>query len=303
MTRDAYVLHDKKLVVFWTPKAACTSLVRYIVSDVRGIEDWKSEVIEHNRRASLKGWVKSVLFSLGLRKKLGFYTDQRAWLNVNGYRFDGTKAADLAREGYRSIALIREPYDRLVSAYWSKFVVRTANGDAIRQQSDMERFAWRFYSDWRQRVHGEADPTNFTGLTFREFVTHVCDCIDDPGLPETHLDFHWNTQIPRSFHEQDFRYDDLFELRQSKAFFARLSELCGTPMSKRKANASLSGRAPSEERSLVDHNSLDLVELKDYTALQFEDAQLRERVQKSFAGDYRYYDTTQAESAEAKAGQ
>ena len=38
MTRQAYLLPKHGLVVFWTPKAACTSIVHALCDEVIGLE-------------------------------------------------------------------------------------------------------------------------------------------------------------------------------------------------------------------------------------------------------------------------
>lgn len=263
MTRQAYILEDHALVVFWTPKAACTTVAHEIASSI-----------------------------LGKRKQDKPSTGQgdRAWLKENGFWRSGMAAkAACETRGFRSIGLIRDPYDRLISAYLNKFV-RRPRGD-IRSVTDLEPFARSFYLNAflpsvPASVGGDGA---FRGLSFREFVLTVCRKIEERGLEEPMLDHHWNTQIPFSFLEQAFKYDELFGLPSADAFFERLGELTGSAMKNSKHNRTK--YVEQNDRPLQDMLSIHLIGMQNIDSNSFGDAGLRDTVRRAFDVDYHYLNT------------
>jgi hypothetical protein len=172
MTRQAYVHHASKTLVFWTYKAACTSLVHALAHD---------------------------LFEMPMDD-----VDPRIKLDPMLVAYPA--AVELALNGYRTIGLIRDPWERLVSAYLHIFVNR--DGVPIRTGDDLEA------SGRRGHAAMSGDAQEFRGLTFRTFVEHCLTRIEQRD-PEPKLDHHWNTQIPFFFLGRQFRYDHLFPLART----------------------------------------------------------------------------------------
>ncbi|MDJ0629519.1 MAG: sulfotransferase family 2 domain-containing protein [Rhodobacter sp.] len=286
MTRDAYVLDEHGLVVFWARKAACTSIVEAILFDILGQD-------------------KDAFGAGGLRK--------RPWLNEHGFHYSGKKAARIAKsKGYRSIAMIREPYERLISIFLNAYVLH--GGRPVRQFADVAWFAQNFYC----QITGENPHRRrfaYRGLSFFEFVTAVCDRLDrhwshdlrervvvartcgrrmamlPPWPPEPWLNPHWNTQIPARFRDGGFRYDLLYTTDRSDAFFRRLSDLTGCEISAKRLNASRYARPAEAEpvRDLVRENPLSYAEdPMSVNKASYESAELRARVRRSFSVDYHY---------------
>ncbi|WP_374623544.1 sulfotransferase family 2 domain-containing protein [Devosia sp.] len=247
MTRQGYALHASRTVVFWTYKAANTSIVHALAYDVLKLP--------RDRR------------------------DPR--LMIEPLLVGWPVALDLIADGYRSIGLIREPYDRLVSAFLHIFVARAGRG--IRQLKDLEASGRRGLQQMR------GDVGQFEGITFREFVAHcVAEVRARQGEPN--LDDHWNTQIPFALYERGFRYDHLFPLTRSGAFFEALSGLVGTRVRERRIN--VHRRSWGFRHNLVDVTSTRYCGWKAlHHTRNFEDPELRAAVEAAYEPDYAYYRT------------
>lgn len=254
MTRRAHIFPDERTVVFWSPKVACTSILTYALAYARRIGRQQPRVL---------------------------LSDPRRWLAREGLLRMGDAAADLCRdEGYRAICLLREPYDRLISAYIDKFV---RHGPRPKLEfASLEVFAAEFY-----RTHiGDPETEPYHGLSFRRFVEIVCDTIDACDSGEANLDPHWNTQVPRSFAECGFRYDRVYSLADAAAFFDELNRLSGGLDEVVHANRTDYGSSPGT--SLVDVPSIELCHIQRFDKSRFMDKALAARVATSFASDYEH---------------
>jgi hypothetical protein len=274
MTRQAYRLEAQKVMVFWSPKVACTSIANAIGQSVFGVDP-----------TSLKGSGRGM----------------RGWLGDTGVQMPGEEAAQLCRDGgYTSIALLRDPYDRLVSAYLNKFAKYHAT--VIDHPSKMESFARSFYETEilpRQQEAGMVtDP--YPGLTFRDFVTAVCARIETRGKAEPVLDHHWNTQVPYSFLRMNFSYDHVYTLEQTDAFFARLSALTGIAIENRRVNASR--RHGIYDDDLVDASSLEVGATGVVAKEQFRSKVLAKRVRQAFKIDYNHMKLAQSQQGMSETG-
>ena len=260
MTRQAYSLDAQKVMVFWSPKVACTSIANAIGQAVFGIDP-----------ASLRGSGRGM----------------RGWLGEKGVLMTSDAAVARCRDGgYASIALLRDPYDRLISAYLNKFAKYHAT--VIDDPSKMESFARSFYETDilpAQRAAGLALHP-YPGLTFREFVTAVCARIETRGKAEPELDHHWNTQVPFSFRRLHFAYDQVFALDQADAFFARLGALTGTEIENQRVNTSR--RHGIYDDDLVDASSLEVGATGVVSKLQFRNKGIAKRVRLAFKVDYNH---------------
>jgi len=94
--RRAFVSHEHRLILYWSPKCGCTSLADWMV--------------------------------FGLLQREGVPRSRtRHWLGENGYF---AKARDLLGEtkGYHSVAFTRDPFDRIVSAFGEQIHREVSNG-------------------------------------------------------------------------------------------------------------------------------------------------------------------------------
>ena len=254
-------------MVFWSPKVACTSIANAIGQSVFGVD-----------AASLKGSGRGM----------------RGWLGDTGVQMPGDAAAQLCQDaGYVSIALLRDPYDRLVSAYLNKFAKYHAT--VIDDPAKMESFARSFYETDILPLHQAAGVATapFPGLTFRSFVSAVCARIETRGKAEPDLDHHWNTQVPFSFRRLQFSYDHRFTLDRTDAFFARLSDLTGISIENRRLNTSRRHGIYADD--LVDASSLEVGATGVVAKEQFANKVLAKRVRLAFAVDYNHLKLAQTE--------
>lgn len=257
MTRQAYILPNHNLTVFWTPKAACTTIVHKICLEILKVN--RDELV--NETGGMRGW-----------------------LIGNGYWYEGNQAAKITIErNYTSIALIREPYDRLVSSFTNKFI-KNASGP-ITSFQELEIFAQEFYCEIKGHKLNESK-FPYTGLTFREFATAVTTKIESRRGKEPNLDSHWNTQIPFSFIDNDFNYNHIYNLESSSAFFSKLSELVNQPLTNEKLNATKYSEPTNE--LLVDVRSIDIAKENNIAKPQFQDSELRDCIFKAFDVDITY---------------
>ncbi|MDM7969437.1 MAG: sulfotransferase family 2 domain-containing protein [Paracoccaceae bacterium] len=257
MTRQAYILPDHKLTIFWTPKAACTTIVHKICLEI--LEISREELI--NEPGGMRGWLIN-----------------------NGYWHEGNKAASFTLENnYQSIALIRDPYDRLISAYINKYV-RNSSGP-IGSFLELEVFAKNFYSEVLKLGKSNGNLV-YEGITFAEFSIAVFEAIENRSLAEPKLDSHWNTQIPFSFQNNNFEYDYLFELSNAAGFFSKLAEITRKDLKNEQLNATK--YSTDGQKSLINTKSKDLANLKNISKSHFMDSYLEERAREAFNIDYLY---------------
>jgi hypothetical protein len=259
MTRQAYIHHPSRTVIFWTYKAANTSIVHALAFDI-----------------------------LGLPRSIG---DPRPALER--YRANYSHALALIEQNsYRSIALIREPYDRLISAFLHIFVARENIG--ITSYDQLEVVGRTGYA----AIAGDRAGA-FAGLVFRQFVEHCLSAIRHRGR-EPLLDGHWNTQIPFEFLHRRFEYDFLYPLEQSSEFFKRLAKLTGKPVVERRVNEHKRSETRTP-RNLVDTPSVEYC--NDATLRHpgnFEDRALRAEVEQAYALDRIFLETAQAQFYDVK---
>jgi hypothetical protein len=228
MSRHAYIDHSSKLVVFWAPKTACSAVaLAFAEAVVRGDGD-------HSRREGEAA---------------------RVWLNHNGYNVSFMQAYRLVKDGgYKSIVMLREPYDRLISAFVNKFVIY--KGRPIRSFEDLERSARKAVSDM-QNVPARRAAQSFSGLSFFDFVTYVASGIERRGDNEPLLDNHWNTQVPFYFWERNFVYDAVFSIENSADFFAELSRLLGKEVQYARLNKSPYATGEIKKQDLTKIDSIE----------------------------------------------
>ena len=266
MTRHAFILPHQEMAVFWAPKAACSTLAEVIalsVLDKDVIESWD--------------------FDTG---------GPRALLEAQGMLTTGLEAQKIATHlKYQTHAILRDPYDRLISAFVNKFIRK--NDTAITRFADMEAFAFRFLQHNAAKLglpHAPSHDDNWTGMTFRRFLNAICDVIDESCEQNRLLNQHWNTQIPEVFRAQNLNFDAVYDLKTLPNFFETLFARTGNRVKIPARNASSYDRGDAVD--LCDVNTLEIVKMTGVSKACFEDAALRKRVQKSFAIDYHYLNET-----------
>jgi len=164
MSRNAYVDHNKKIVLFWSPKCACSSTVTFFCDQVLGGKA---------------------------------YGKKRTWLRENGYQIHISnigEAYKLIKNGYKSIAVIRNPYSRIVSSYINKFYFYQGKG--LVDYDGLEKFSKNLYN---QIIENKNE---YLGLSFESFIFGI----EKRKKSNKYLDPHWDTQVSEEM-EQDIEFD------------------------------------------------------------------------------------------------
>jgi len=262
MTRHAFILPEQEMTVFWAPKAACSTVaeaVAYSVLDPATIDAWD--------------------FDTG---------GPRALMEAQGMMTSGADAFKISKQlSYETHAILRDPYDRLISAFVNKFIRK--NEKLIRHFSDMEPFAFRFLHNNAMRLGITPRPEyggEWKGVSFRRFVNVICDIIDESEENNRLLNQHWNTQVPEPFLKSGFEFDHVYDLSTVDKFFDLLFRKSGKRIEIPKRNAS--HYDPDETGNLCDVGCLEIGEIARFSKSCFEDAELRARVSQSFSIDYTY---------------
>lgn len=193
MTRRAYLIREKQVVCFWSPKAGNSSLGVWLAQGL-----WAEE------------W-------------------QRSGLPFREFLVETKRVAHFARasktvekKGFDSYALVRNPYDRAISAYINKFLYD--GGKSIDRFDYLEPFAQDFVVNCAGRDPGEG----YRGISFVEFLEVVAARVSSPGKDgEPRLNVHWNTQIPFGFRSSGFRYGQIMHLESIEAEITPLQERLG----------------------------------------------------------------------------
>lgn len=193
--RHAFVDHENKLVLCWTPKCACTTLTLWFFYGRLGLSP----------------------------KDLSDGLDERAWLSDNGHMAHGIEIDGLLGEGYDSIALTRDPLDRAISAYVSKFIYGYKR--LLPTFDDLEIFAKAFYME----IKGVDETTareSYQGISFEEFMGAINAAVKRrSGEPK--LNTHWNTQRPFRWAERDIRPAQIFDISQTLEMVEMLNAKTG----------------------------------------------------------------------------
>lgn len=200
--------YKKKIVVFWSMKAACTSLTGWFYNR------YLPAVYDPEALGLIKGHAP------------------REWLRKNGYVADEMVGMRLmADNGFTGIAWVRHPMSRAISAYINKFV--DYNGTPLKQYEDLEPFAKTLAR--KLYAHKGWDLNAYNGFSFLDFLGFVQKVFD---APETfgRLDPHFAPQLVNSYDENPF--DHILKVEDSEACETILSDQFGFPYTTRRANQS-----------------------------------------------------------------
>lgn len=195
MTRQAYIDRDRNLLIFWSPKCACSAIVKWWYHNIVG----------------------ETLAAKGLPLSL-----ERRWLHQHGYQVPYTAFKRIDFGQFLKIAVCRHPFDRAVSGYIDKFVGR--NKRKVDRYETLDGFAADFWRDVRG-VSPEDAPARYDGLSFLEFLRAIETRIAERGEGEPVLNPHWNTQAPFSLNGAT--YDRICDVSDLEEVFADLNARFG----------------------------------------------------------------------------
>lgn len=263
MSRQAYVDHQKKLILFWSPKVGCTSLVHWFTHGALGLEP-------------------------GYVKKETPYKDARAWLRGEGYHIDHVVAKNMIeRGGYQSVVVSRHPATRALSAYLNKFV-RYQNRE-IDAPMKLEHFSKQAYKQWKG-IPPKAPIKNYEGLSFIEFLSSIRNDVakarqagEDPKLNN-----HWNTQVPFKFRDWHFQYDKKFQLENFGEAIRWLNEKYGMAAPEARTNVTRYGTEAKPDAARL--SSVELCKHPEWLAPEnFLTDEALDLVAEAYAIDYDYF--------------
>lgn len=261
MTRQAYVDHREKIIVFWSPKAGCSSLTNWFLHSLLRASGQVTETTHFGGRP-------------------------RVWLEQNGYRFDYKQAYNLASNaGYETLVLARHPVSRLISAYLNKFVVY--NGTPITSFVQLEAFAQQLYLE-ATGTTAQSAQSHYPGISFTGFIEYICQKIGQKTDAEPMLDHHWNTQCPFWLQERTFQYGKILYLEDMAAAQAWLQARSTIAWQAPVINAT--SYANSAHHDCSDMPSCALAgEPQLHSALNFINSTIIEKIADAFKVDFDYF--------------
>lgn len=161
---NAYISDKHKLVVFWSPKSGCTSVVNWFYTNLLG---------QHGLQLS----------------------QQRIFLRK--YQKSYNSAILLCREKkYKSVVFVRNPISRSASAYINKFLYRRKK--PILDFKYLEKFSQKFYIELLK--YYKIKTSEYIGISFREYLEFILNCKETNKI----LDEHFDTQTTSKFIVPDF---------------------------------------------------------------------------------------------------
>jgi hypothetical protein len=201
MSRDAYIVRECGVVVFWARKAGNTSLAEWLFSaapSFRGQSPDRINVSQTMRHSELAA-------------------DHEAAL------------AAIRNEGFRDFVLARDPYGRIVSAYLEKFCYM---GEPISRFDQLVPFARRVFLEImakKGRSGRAEDYADFyPGISFNDLLAYVRDGHKDlKRSGEPRLNAHLSTQVPFAF-DGRHSYGTIVRLENIANDIRSLAEALGT---------------------------------------------------------------------------
>lgn len=182
----------------------------------------------------------------------------------------------VADPSYLRFAVLRDPADRLLSAYMEKLVLNRMNPG---NQVHTAKPVWGV-----QRPQGYSAPDYDRGISFRDFVTWVT-----AQKPAT-LDAHWR---PQHLYLEGVEWYCLYPFDRLDLVVDMLEERGGRPLPRVPENKTGSGEG--EERSgAADLMPAEIVTLPRIARASFFDAELSERVARFYRRDQELLEAAKA---------
>lgn len=266
MTRQCWLNHASKTAIFWSPKVASTSVTNIFARDILGFTAKAMREDGDSVRSYMRKW---------------------------GYELEYHQAYQLLKNPeYRSIVLLREPYERLASVFVEKFVFHSA-GRPMDSFEALDPFSRKAYMQIKH-VSRRIASRSYEGVSFSEFLDYIISNIDlCEARGEPKLNYHWNTQVPFMFDRASFEYDFVYSLPNFNRFLAQLGDLTGCSIRpghyKKGATRVGANGGESDAPLLLSVSSLELC--KGYGQLDldsFYNSEYASEVKRCFRPDYSY---------------
>lgn len=180
---------------------------------------------------------------------------------------------------YFRFALLRDPCDRLLSAYIEKFVVnRNAPSNILHTRTVLAPV---------QKALGMATPDFDRGITFRDFVTWII------SAPAEKLDPHWR---PQALYLAGMNYDRLYGFDQIDALIADLETRSGKTLPRQPRNVTGSGTGTLHPGA-ADLLPAEIMALPRLSRASFLDDSLIADITGYFQEDYNALDATRSHAS------
>jgi len=183
MLRRGYVHHGLRTVFFWAQKSACTTLFNTLTKNF-------GETNKHYHRSSLP-W--------------------KECLNI------------ISSENYRSVAIVRNPADRIISAYVNKLV--THKDEFLKTLDDLTDAARKLHEEFCLLERKKIDRNVMTFEDFLRTVEHLHKSRKNPN--RNTVNGHWDTQAPPRMQTIGFRADRIIRVENFQEEFGKLCEELG----------------------------------------------------------------------------
>lgn len=201
-----YVDTERKTVFFWSQKAGCTTLFALLADNI-------------TPRPAAKSY---------------FHRNSR---------FYPACLPAIRREGYRSVILVRNPVQRIISAYFNKFCLY--RNKPLRCRDDLESFSRDLHDRYcdLNGITGAARQDN--SMNFEDFLATVADLHASRGSLRTPVNGHWDTQCPPQLaRSRWFSYDHVLHLESLDSELPPLLERLGMVYRPRVANRTRVAKEP-----------------------------------------------------------
>lgn len=169
---------------------------------------------------------------------------------------------------YFRFAVLRNPRDRLLSAYIEKFVIGRTNTGNIRHTREVVAKV--------QGIDGATEPDFDRGITFRQFVSTVT------GSNPARLDPHWR---PQTQYLAGIRYDRLFRIEDIDSVIDMLEERSGRTLPRQAQNVTGSGNG-TPRHGAADLLPADILALPRISGDSFFDDATDQAIAYFFAEDF-----------------
>lgn len=209
-----------------------------------------------------------------MQRDIHFITDHvRTGLQLSDYTEDQIERLINARQ-YFKFAVLREPADRLLSAYIEKFVMGRNEAANIHHTKSVVAPV--------QSVQGLMPPDFDRGITFRQFVEFIARANSEK------LDPHWR---PQAHYLAGIAYDRLFRIDQLDALMDILEDRSGMSLGRQARNVTGSGKGTAREGAM-DLLPARIAAMPRVAKASFFDDDLQALVRQVFADDFVLFEQT-----------
>ena len=194
------------------------------------------------------------------------------WTFCLGRYYNWESRNILSNPKITKFTFVRNPFDRIASAYLDKFVRKRGNENQ-----------WEHTRPVLQKLFGRQDvDVSSHSMSFRQFVQYLVEAQDNE------LDLHWQ---PMKFFIEPFKMDFVGRIENIAEDFARLKEITGMQGSLKHINKSHGQRAGTTDGVFTDHTPDELLSLDALPeARQLYDEQTEKGIAVRYARDFELFE-------------